>query len=562
MILPCPLCQAKFAVPEDRIKEKGTRIQCPKCHFTFVMKAGEEPTSQLKPSTDTDPAIDPALAQQVKAQAAAAAGGEPAGDADTTDAEIDPALANQVRKEAEAHGYGPAPSSAPGPAADSSASRSSAQETDGAIEVDLEEVDTEVTGLSAAEVADLEAEEIVDADDLAQVAEQSGETVAEKSASPKAEAEAAGQWPSIIVDDGLANAPSEEKPQQKSSESAPEKAQSAVPAGQVQPPQQPAPASRQTENTPAQNAAAQVKEAAAHVKELRHANPTDVASAQAELQAALVELEAAQARLQAAQQAAAGAGAAGQPGSVAPAAQQGVTPSSVAETFVIPGRKEAPARTSRAQETPDLDDLADDDDIEIRGKSNAWVFVVILVVVGLALGGGAFYFKGVREEEKKAREALKKKKALEHPKDPRWTHLKVGAPTRRTLERSGSRPLLVVTTKARNDSKKWRYDKVTLEAELKSPDGKTLDSAWCRCGVEIPDEKILEAVKIKGRDGYYTVLKEKAVKADDKGGDPLSDGEMVDCQLVFFNVPKDISAQDLKVDVDIDKAKTESIAVQ
>ncbi|MDY0004233.1 MAG: zinc-ribbon domain-containing protein, partial [Polyangia bacterium] len=39
MILPCPACQARFMVPDERITPRGIKIRCPKCRFVFIMKA-------------------------------------------------------------------------------------------------------------------------------------------------------------------------------------------------------------------------------------------------------------------------------------------------------------------------------------------------------------------------------------------------------------------------------------------------------------------------------------------------------------------------------------------
>ncbi len=69
MILPCPLCQARFNVPDEKVTGPGTKIQCPKCKFTFVIKAPGASVASETPRTDTDPAIDPALAKAVADEA-------------------------------------------------------------------------------------------------------------------------------------------------------------------------------------------------------------------------------------------------------------------------------------------------------------------------------------------------------------------------------------------------------------------------------------------------------------------------------------------------------------
>lgn len=53
MILPCPACQARFMVPDERITPRGIKIRCPKCRFVFIMKAQKrsvaDPTEELTP---------------------------------------------------------------------------------------------------------------------------------------------------------------------------------------------------------------------------------------------------------------------------------------------------------------------------------------------------------------------------------------------------------------------------------------------------------------------------------------------------------------------------------
>ena len=149
MILPCPLCQARFSVPDEQIKGPATKIRCPKCRFTFIIRPQATEEEQKKqPTSDTDPAIS--------ANVAALMQEEPSPDsADPTDADIDPNLAKQIRQEALQN--------APDAAAE--------------LGIELNEVEPDAKILSPEELAKLKDVEIIDADDLAQVSETAGEII-------------------------------------------------------------------------------------------------------------------------------------------------------------------------------------------------------------------------------------------------------------------------------------------------------------------------------------------------------------------------------------------------
>lgn len=42
MIVNCPACEARYRIPEDKIKGKGARITCPKCSHKFAVYRGTE----------------------------------------------------------------------------------------------------------------------------------------------------------------------------------------------------------------------------------------------------------------------------------------------------------------------------------------------------------------------------------------------------------------------------------------------------------------------------------------------------------------------------------------
>lgn len=42
MIVNCPACEARYRIPEDKIKGKGARITCPKCSHKFAVYRGNE----------------------------------------------------------------------------------------------------------------------------------------------------------------------------------------------------------------------------------------------------------------------------------------------------------------------------------------------------------------------------------------------------------------------------------------------------------------------------------------------------------------------------------------
>ncbi len=469
MILPCPLCQARFAIPEEKIKDPGTKIRCPKCHFTFTMKTNDD-SDGVGVSTDTDPNISRDLAQRVMAEA-----------------EEHKRLESENRLEDK---------------------EDEDQNLGASSELELEEVDKVVIGLSPEELANLNHDEIVDADDLAQVAEQSGETIAKKKISAKAEAEAAGQWPSIIVDeeietaqiadDGLQQTPSAEESRDLSS--------------------------HRFKTVKIQAVAIQEQEPAP--------DRTDASESEAAVQVADTVVDAS-----------AGYGVAG------------LSPSAVAETYVIPGRQDIkPGFT---------DDFDDDLDESLKPrKSFAWLWVFSAVLIGGGLIAGALWIKSKREAEaadmkQKAREKMETVKEA----DPRWDDLQIGIPSKRVIKRHEGGRLLVVDTSVKNDSRVYRYGNVTLDASLFSSADKAIDSGWTRCGVTIGDEDIVKAVRYGGRAGFYSLLEKRAL-VHEKQRQELGDGEMLQCRLVFFTLPKDESTDNLRYKIEVDRNRTRITAAR
>ena len=506
MILPCPLCQARFTVPEEKLKDPNTKIRCPKCHFTFAMRSGGDGEG-ASVSTDTDPSISQDLVQRVRAEAEQSGWkeGETEGDG-----------SKPVSQNKNEHTGEDVTPRGVEPSAD-------------VTELDLQEVDGEVSGLSEEEVATFSEEEIVDADDFAQVAEQSGETTATKKASAKADAEAAGQWPSIIVEESV---PAQtETPQESEGKpsSAPESASTAASTNSSNPQPPQAAVSPQSEKFKT------VKVPAVSFVEGGGSEP---AKAGQDVAATIPDQDEAQLRLQNSMGGYGGAG------------PMGLSPSAVTETYVIPGRREQPF-------VGDVDIPDDDDDIRVP-KNYTWLWVMMAIIVSGGLVAGAFWFKSKREAESAAKNT-DKKKVVEKKADPRWDNLRVGIASQRELKRDKGGVLLVVETSVKNDSKVWRYSNLTLSAELLSSDEKVVDSAWTRCGINLDKEDILKAVKYGGRSGFYSLIEKRAIKQEDEKKE-LGDGEMLPCKLVFFKLPKGESATDLKYRIEIDKNRTRSAA--
>ncbi len=512
MILPCPLCQARFTVPEEKLKDPNTKIRCPKCHFTFAMRSGGD-GGGASVSTDTDPSISQDLVQRVRAEAEQSGWNEGETEGDGT---------KPVSQQKSEHTGEDATPRGVQPSAD-------------VTELDLQEVDSEVSGLSKEEVAAFSEEEIVDADDFAQVAEQSGETTATKKASAKADAEAAGQWPSIIVEDSVpaqTETPQESEEIQKNN-NAPGSASTA--ASTAASTNAPNPQSPQAAVSPQSERFKTVKVPAVSFIEGGGSEP---AMAGQDVAATIPDQDEAQLRLQNSMGGYAGSG------------PMGLSPSAVTETYVIPGRREQPF-------VGDVDIPDDDDDIRVP-KNYTWLWVMMAIVVSGGLIAGAFWFKSKREAESGAKNTDKKQVA-EEKADPRWDNLRVGIASQRELKRDKGGVLLVVETSVKNDSKVWRYSNLTLSAELLSSEEKVVDSAWTRCGINLDKEDILKAVKYGGRSGFYSLIEKRALKQEDEKKE-LGDGEMLPCKLVFFKLPQGESSSDLKYRIEIDRNRTRSVA--
>ncbi len=611
MILPCPLCQARFNVPDDKISGPGTKIQCPKCKFTFVIKtsSGTSPAmEETKSPTDTDPAIDPALAsavveeakahaekdqakaseQSAKAQAAPKApvvsgprdrsrdtvetprvsispdtletaidtsdknsnnkegvvaqkeskdldapvpmatipthtkedSEEPEGQEDKspTEVDIDPELARRVREEA------------------------AAQAPDAVAELELEEVEAEVHPLTPEELAQIPDAEILDADDLAQLAETAGETEVEAKLSPKVEAEAAGQWPSIIVDDPLlengdksAQASDDQKVEKdkqaassRSEDESGKPSQGAVQQGAVTSSRQALDAARQRAQA-AQQAVNQIMDSG----DLARAQQ-QLAAAQAELQRAMSQLQAAQKAYLAAQQRMAASASGSQPAlSQAQTSQQSVS---------------SGAAHSISRPQPLMDSMDDDlSAVSAPGKSHGFllygigaaVIVVIAMVFIISRRGGS--------------ESPKAKSVQASASDRLWDKLTVQNTSIKVMPRAGSPSVVVVDAVLRNDSSDVRYENPYVSGVL-FVGGRKIDEAVSPCGARLDSASILRVVNLKGRQGYYNRLRRYLLRTEKTMTVPPH--KSLTCQIVFFDSTGSRSGQGLKISLKVDRDKT------
>ncbi len=542
MILPCPLCQARFDVPDELLDKPGTIIRCPKCKFSFALR-DQFAGSQGTPGADTDPAVDQALVDAVREAAAE----ELDEDTAPTDVDISPELVERVRAEAAAHGGTvdeEADVSDTAPTQRMSRSPSTDDAEPAAEEIELEEVDPEVRPLTPEELAKLNVDEIVDADDLAQLAETSGETEARARLNPKAEAEAAGQWPSIIVEDHLlASAATDREPEAKSQEPSAEK----VLARQRQAYEQ---AHRRAV------AAQRAVNALSASGPGGRADPAKLARAQKELRLALTQLQIAQQRYEKAQAEFAKL--------QREAAQQPAEQASISSPAPVTSQASAPAAgAGSAPASPGSGGLpspgvgvsahsgvtAEDEVLEPEriGASRGWMWGLGGLVV-LAVGAVAAYFalRGSPEP------AVQKGARTSQGTRTVWQDLDLRRRRVKLVRRPGRSPVVVVEAVLTNKSKSHEFRNPFIEARLLES-GRVTDSMVVPCGGAFDEKAVVEIVNEAGRQGFETALRKLVARTAATIVARPNGGQVV-CQAVLF--PSTPSGESIEVRVRVDQNKT------
>lgn len=501
MILPCPACQARFMVPDDRITPKGIKIRCPKCRFVFIMRA--QPRGAGTASSE--------------GAATASASGSIGGAA--------PAVQRKRRAPEEG----------------------------------------EARRVSAAELAALDQEEIVDMDDLAQATEQSGTAFNPNVKEEHFQPQATGGPSVLIDDSLLAAAAvhkaswTEEPtapehipridPSLTVSDTwvdLPGAAPALEDVDRVSAP--PAGVERVTASTEPPLTAADQESLQTDVSALKEAE-TGADGVPAGDQPAAATPAAGGSVLQSVLPAA------------APQAQDddfdvdleeedlakvaAEPPSAPPPAVASGGRSFQMAYTLTAASSIAADELANLDEYEgllveekraLRKGPAAMIIAVIGIVGGLAVIGtlGLLGWQALHPPEKKL---------------PSWGHLELFGLDQQVMGAGGGKQVIRVSVKVRNASKDKRFENVHVAARLVSPTGEVKCRSWAPCGPVLSDREIARAT----RKGYHETVAKKA------RGTPynveLAGGQQQQCQVLLFCAERYQVGRD-RVHVEIDKKRT------